>query len=104
MSRRFTIEIADSWHAVAPRWRRLQRDGAGTPFQNVHWLDAWYGVFGQSPDIEPVLVAVADAHSGEDVLLIPLVRRTVGRIRRIEFADLWATDYNAPLIGPGAPS
>jgi CelD/BcsL family acetyltransferase involved in cellulose biosynthesis len=49
-------------------------------------------------------VAVTDAHSGQDVLLLPLVRRPTGRLRSIEFADLWAADYNAPVIGHGAPS
>jgi CelD/BcsL family acetyltransferase involved in cellulose biosynthesis len=103
MSGCFNVEIANSWQAIAPRWLQLQREGLSTPFQNVGWLTAWYGVFCQSPHIEPVLVAVQDARSGKDILLIPLVRRTSRFLRSIEFADLWTADYNAPLIGAGAP-
>lgn len=104
MESRFQIEIVAAWDRIAPRWLRLQERGFGTPFQQAHWLTTWYGVFGELPEIEPVIVAVSDKRSGEDVLFIPLVRRTVGSLRTIEFADLWITDYNAPLIGPGAPS
>jgi CelD/BcsL family acetyltransferase involved in cellulose biosynthesis len=100
----FRVEIASSWDAVAPRWAALQGRGVGTPFQHAHWMATWYGVFGALPEIEPVLVAVNDARSSRDMLLIPLVRRMVGSLRVIEFADLWSTDYNAPLIGDGAPS
>lgn len=100
----YRIDILTDWQSAAPRWLRLQEQGFGTPFQQAHWLATWYGVFGERPDIEPVIVAVNDKRSGQDVLLIPLVRRTAGSLRAIEFADLWITDYNAPLIGPGAPS
>jgi CelD/BcsL family acetyltransferase involved in cellulose biosynthesis len=104
MDNPFRVEIAASWETVAPRWAALQGRGFGTPFQHAHWMMTWYGVFGALPEIEPTLVAVSDARSGRDVLLIPLVRRMVGLLRVIEFADLWSTDYNAPLIGEGAPS
>lgn len=104
MGTRFKVEIANSWQAVERRWIGLQREGVCTPFQNANWLSAWYDAFGQSPDIEPVLAAVTEVQSGKDVLLIPLVRRRVGQLRMIEFADLWTADYNAPVIGPGAPS
>jgi CelD/BcsL family acetyltransferase involved in cellulose biosynthesis len=53
--------------------------------------------------VEPLPVVVTDA-AGRDLLLIPLVRRTHEGLRTIEFADQWATDYNAPLIGPDAPT
>lgn len=104
MHRRFKVEIANSWEAFAPRWIQLQGRGVSTPFQSAKWLNAWYGAFCESSEIEPVLVAVMDVHSGHDVLLLPLVRRPTGRLRSIEFADLWTADYNAPVIGLGAPS
>jgi CelD/BcsL family acetyltransferase involved in cellulose biosynthesis len=104
MDNPFEVEITSSWGAIAPRWMTLQGRGIGTPFQHAHWMATWYGAFGALPDIEPVLVAVNDARSARDVLLIPLVRRMVGSLRVIEFADLWSTDYNAPLIGDSAPS
>lgn len=80
----------------------MQEHSVGTPFQAPHWLETWYGALGSQTSLEPVLVAVADG-SGADVLLIPFVRRRLGPLRTIEFADGWATDYNAPLIGDRAP-
>lgn len=99
----FKVEIAGSWQQIAARWARLQERGFATPFQHAHWVATWYGVFGALPGSEPVLVAVSDRRSGDDILMIPLIHRTVGSNRTIEFADLWVTDCNAPLIGPGAP-
>jgi CelD/BcsL family acetyltransferase involved in cellulose biosynthesis len=103
MSSPFRVEIASSWQQIAPRWLQLQERGHGTPFQQAHWLETWYGVFAAQPDIEPVLVAVSDRRSGRDLMLLPLVRRTAGSTCTIEFADLQVTDYNAPLLGPDAP-
>jgi CelD/BcsL family acetyltransferase involved in cellulose biosynthesis len=103
METQFKVEIASTWDVVATRWERLQAQGILTPFQQAHWQSTWYRVFGQSPDIEPMLVTVSDRRCGRDTLLLPLVRRRVGLLRVIEFADLWVTDYNAPLIGRDAP-
>lgn len=38
------------------------------------------------------------------MLGLPLVRRTIGRRRFIEFADLGVADYNLPVLGPAAPT
>jgi CelD/BcsL family acetyltransferase involved in cellulose biosynthesis len=100
----FKVEVFPTWQHVEPRWLRLQEQGFGTPFQQAQWLAPWYAVFGETPGIEPVLVAVSERRSGDDIMLIPLIRRTVGATRTIEFADLGVTDYNAPLIDPRAPS
>ena len=98
----YRAEVLSSWDAAAPRWQRMRERSVGTPFQAPHWLETWYGALGSQKNVEPVLVAVAD-RSDEDVLLIPFVRRSLGPLRTIEFADGWATDYNAPLIGERAP-
>ena len=34
---------------------------------------------------------------------MPLIHRVQGGIRIVEFADLDLTDYNAPILGFGAP-
>ena len=94
----YRAEVASSWEAVAARWRRCQQAALGTPFQTAHWLSNWYQVFGKQPGIRPALVTVFDGRSGEEVLLIPLIWRMSGPFRTIEFADLWTTDYNSPLI------
>src|SRR5882757_258915 len=102
MDQPYRAEVMTSWPLMAARWLRMEESAFGTPFQHAHWLKTWYGVFA-ARNVEPVLVAVADRNTGEDVLLIPLVRHSAGALRTIEFADQWATDYNAPLIGNGAP-
>jgi CelD/BcsL family acetyltransferase involved in cellulose biosynthesis len=104
MSNPFNVDVASSWEALATRWSRMQARGLATPFQNARWQSIWYGVFGRMPDVDPLLVAVSDQRSGEDILLLPLIRRRVFSKQIIEFADLWVTDYNAPLIAPDAPS
>jgi CelD/BcsL family acetyltransferase involved in cellulose biosynthesis len=98
-----TADVVPTWDELAERWNRMQVYGIATPFQNAHWQSIWYGTFGGTPGIEPLLVAVRDRRSGRDVLLLPLIRRRLGSMSVIEFADLWATDYNAPLIAPATP-
>jgi len=80
----------------------MQEQAVGTPFQAHHWLETWYGTLGTQKGVEPAIVTVTD-RAGADVLLIPFIRRSAGPMRTIEFADRWTTDYNAPLIGNGAP-
>ncbi len=94
----FDIEIASEWQAVAERWRALEGNAfPTTPFQSGHWVGNWYETF-RSSHVEPVIVSVVDRSSGRDLMMIPLIRQSEGGIRRIEFADLWVTDYNAPLL------
>jgi CelD/BcsL family acetyltransferase involved in cellulose biosynthesis len=97
------VDVVPTWDELAERWNRMQAYGTATPFQSAHWQSTWYGTFGGIPGIEPLLVAVCDQRWGRDVLLLPLIRRRLGSMSIIEFADLWATDYNTPLIAPETP-
>ncbi|BCP51876.1 hypothetical protein K32_04930 [Kaistia sp. 32K] len=99
---RYRVTIDRSWDAALPRWQALLDGALFSPFQAGPWLSHWYQRFAGNPGVEPLLVHVADA-SGADVLALPLILRR-GRLRSIEFADLGITDYNAPLLGPAAPS
>ncbi len=95
----FTTEIMREWPAFAPRWVAMTRAGpVASPFQTAHWLGCWYGAFPGATGVQPLLVAVRDATSGEDVLLLPLIVREAGGLRTIEFADLDVTDCNAPAF------
>jgi CelD/BcsL family acetyltransferase involved in cellulose biosynthesis len=96
----FAIEIASNWHDIADRWKALESSAFATPFQSGHWIGNWYEAFASS-GVEPVIVSVVDRSSGQDLMIIPLIRRSEGGARRIEFADLWVTDYNAPLLRSG---
>lgn len=73
----------------------------GTGFQDRRWLEAWYCAF---DTVSPLIATITDTATGLDVALVPLIHRTDGGIRRVEFADMDLTDYNAPLLGIGAPA
>ena len=92
----FRVEFVRDWKQAAARWSAADQ---GTAFQSRLWLDAWYGAF---DDIVPLIAIISERVTGRDVALVPLVRRVQGGIRIVEFADLDLTDYNAPLLGPGA--
>ncbi|RUP10436.1 MAG: GNAT family N-acetyltransferase [Hyphomicrobium sp.] len=93
----FSVEIASTWSAVSDRWQALGRHAFASPFQTAHWIGNWYEAFTPT-GIEPVIVSVVERSSGRDLMMIPLMRHSQNGVRRIEFADLWITDYNAPLV------
>jgi CelD/BcsL family acetyltransferase involved in cellulose biosynthesis len=100
---RWTVTVHRSWQEAAPLWRPFFASEAPvTPFQTEHWLSHWYASFSGRTDVEPLLVHVADS-KGQDALALPLILRRE-RLRTVEFADLGITDYNAPLLGPAAPT
>lgn len=93
----------DRWETFERRWRALESIGHTSPFQRTEWLRHWYGSFTRHGSVDPLLVAVTDLRSGEDVMLLPLIVRSRGLLSIVEFADLGVTDCNAPLLGPSAP-
>jgi CelD/BcsL family acetyltransferase involved in cellulose biosynthesis len=96
----FRVEFMRDWGRAKARWG----DPAdATPFQDWQWLEAWYGAFAAVEHVEPLIAIVSDAATGEQAVLLPLIRRTYKGIRIVEPADLDLTDYNAPLLGPAAP-
>jgi CelD/BcsL family acetyltransferase involved in cellulose biosynthesis len=96
----YHIEFTRDWKQITPRWSDVS---SATPFQNSHWLAAWYGAFAGADHVEPLIAIISDAASGERVALLPLIRRLQKGIRIVEFADLDLTDYNAPMLGAAAP-
>ncbi len=96
----FCVEFIADWREAMARWRA---GNAPTPFQDVRWLGAWYQALAGRDNVEPLIVLVTEAATGEQAMLLPLIRRSRNGIRQIEFADLDLTDYNAPLLGPAAP-
>jgi CelD/BcsL family acetyltransferase involved in cellulose biosynthesis len=96
----FRVEFTRDWKQAAARWNDL---GNVTPFQDVHWLDAWYHAFADTAGVEPLIAVISNAATNEQALLLPLIRRTQNGIRIVEPADLDLTDYNAPMLGGAAP-
>lgn len=93
----FRVEFVRDWNVAAALWDGC---GHGTAFQHKEWLDAWYGAFGAA---SPLIAIISDVATRRDVALVPLIRREQYGARLVEFADLGLTDYNAPILGAGAP-
>jgi CelD/BcsL family acetyltransferase involved in cellulose biosynthesis len=94
----YRVELIREWKQAAARWNVLN---PSTPFQHPKWYEAWYSAF--AGHAEPLIAIVSDAATGEQAVLLPLIRRRQKGIRIVEFADLDLTDYNAPLLGSAAP-
>ncbi|MEA2837779.1 MAG: hypothetical protein QOD89_2329 [Bradyrhizobium sp.] len=96
----FRVEFTGDSKRAKARW---SNPADATPFQDWQWLEAWYGAFAGIDSVEPLIAIVSDAATGEQAVLLPLIRRIHNGIRIVEPADLDLTDYNAPLLGPAAP-
>lgn len=97
------VEVSTDLARVADRWRALAGSGKALAFQVEPWIASWYATLGRRPDYLPLAVTIVDATNGRDLMGLPLVRRTAGGMTFIEFADCGLPDYNAPIIGSGAP-
>jgi CelD/BcsL family acetyltransferase involved in cellulose biosynthesis len=96
----FRVAFVRDWKQVSKRWND---SSSTTLFQNSQWLDAWYGAFAEADHVEPLIAIISDAATGEQVALLPLIRRLQGGTRVVEFADLNLTDYNAPMLMAAMP-
>ena len=102
--RGFSAERFGSFSALREEWARFAAAGAATPFQHTRWLDAWYSAMADRAGMKPFFLALRDAATGELALALPLVEFAERGLTVITFADCGVTDYNAPLLGPAAPS
>ena len=101
---RYSASVAHDWRQVETRWEALAQDGAALPFQRCGWLRAWYDTLGREAGVEPMLVTIRDEILDRDVVALPLVKRLSRGLRIVSFADRGLTDYNAPILGAGAPT
>jgi len=91
------VHISTDPDAFRDEWTWLESAGAATVFQSRAWIDALCDV-AATQDIEPLFVLVTDAASSAPQMLLPLCRRTQNSLTAVEFLDLGASDYNAPLL------
>ena len=91
------VHISTDRDAFRDEWTWLESAGAATVFQSRAWIDALCDV-AATQDIEPLFVLVTDAASSAPQMLLPLCRRTQNSLTAVEFLDLGASDYNAPLL------
>ena len=92
------VRVSSDPADMAEAWAQLEKTGHATVFQTRSWLRPWLDVVAPAQNIEPVFVLASDVATGTPQMLLPLCRRRQGALTSIEFADLGASDYNAPLI------
>lgn len=85
------------------RWDDPAAGAIRGPFQTSRWLAAWHATLGARDDVQPLLATVWREGQARPLLLLPLLQRREGGLRRIEFADLGVTDYAAPLLAHDFP-
>jgi CelD/BcsL family acetyltransferase involved in cellulose biosynthesis len=100
----YEIGIVNEPDLLRERLTTFSSGSAATLFQRPGWLSSWYATVATAQKAEPLLVEVFVRDSGAHVMTLPLVRTEGNGLRRIEFADLGVTDYNAPILGQAAPS
>lgn len=89
------VDFVRDWRQAASRLNAGHR----TAFQHGYWLGAWYRAFG---GVAPLIAVIADAATGRDLAVVPLVGHVRRGIRIVEFADLGVSDNNAPILAPDA--
>ena len=94
----FRIEFIHDWDEAAAGLDAALAQCRATPFQNRHWLGAWYRFFTSDGSATPLVAVVRDARKRDVVAILPLCVRTRWGLRVAEFAG--SADYNAPLLGP----
>ena len=96
----FEIEAFSDLGAARVRWERMQTYGASTPFQSFAWVSALIETVGRTQGAEPFILFVKDGRSGDDLMLLPLVRRRWQMLRFLELPDFGVGDYNTPVVSP----
>lgn len=98
---RYTVAVSRGFGDALEPWRRMvDEGGAATPFAQADYLRAWERTIGAADGRECYAATIHDR--GRPVLGLPLVRERRGGGTFL-FADGGVTDYNAPLLGAGAP-
>lgn len=96
----FRVELIHDWDEAAAKLDGAMALGRATPFQNRHWLGAWYRSFASDEAARPLIVVVSDARTRDLVAILPLCIRRQRGLQIAEFAG--SADYNAPILGPAA--
>ena len=99
----YRVDVADTWEAARGDWEAALATGTATPFQHGAVVEAWYRAMAGRPGLAPLVVTVRDG-AGTHAMSLALVRLRTGGRRVIAFADLGLIDYNAPVLGPAAPT
>jgi CelD/BcsL family acetyltransferase involved in cellulose biosynthesis len=93
----YVVSREDDFDFRSSEYLALYERSQATPFQHPIWLSNLYEVLAPPRKAQKQVVTVR-AEDGRIVLVLPLVRRRLGPLRLIEYADLGVNDYAAPVV------
>lgn len=94
----FRVELIHDWDEAVAKLEAAIARGRATPFQNPHWLAAWYRCFASNGFARPLIAVISDARTRDVAAILPLCVRMHRGLRIAEFAG--SADYNAPILSP----
>ena len=100
-----TLRVSARLAAFADHWPRSDRPSAGAcqVFQCADLLEIWLDTVGAARGTRPIFVGLFD-EAGDPMMLLPLgIERKRGG-RELGFLDGGVSDYNQPVLFPGAAS
>lgn len=93
------VRVETGSEAVRSYLRRLPPEMCGSSFQHPTWIDCWSAV-DRRTSLRTVAAVVECAETGRPLLVLPLVRDTLGAAHYWTPLDRGVTDYNASLLAP----
>jgi CelD/BcsL family acetyltransferase involved in cellulose biosynthesis len=82
-------------------WRQLFACADCSAYQHYDFASSWLATLGRDRDIEPMIVVARDER-GAPLALLPLATRQVFGLRIAEFLGGRESNFNMPLLRPGA--
>lgn len=93
----FQVLVEHSFNFLSAEYLDLFNRSRATAFQHPLWLHHLYTMLLNLGSDEPLVVTVRSQADGRLLLVLPLVRRRVGLMTVVEFADLGVSDYAEPV-------
>lgn len=96
----YEVEAYSSFDFLGDEYGTLFTSAKATAFQSPYWLHTFYETLCPAVDAEPLIITVREPGSGELVIVMPMVRKSVSFAKILQPADLGITDYNQPIVHP----
>ena len=93
----FQVLVEHAFNFLSLEYVDLFNRARATAFQHPLWLQHLYAMLLNPGTDEPLVVTVRTKADGRLLLVLPLVRRRLGLMRVVEFADLGVSDYAEPV-------
>ena len=90
------VRVHDNLASVQSIWHRLEQISGGTAYQSYAFCKAWFETIGAADGIAPMIVHIADASRGIELIWPFAVSRKAG-CRVVHFAGGKHSNYNLPL-------